>query len=96
MDLCYVAAGWLDGYWELNLKEWDVCAGELIAQEAGAAVKRYRNDHGICILAACPGIAPQLLNLIEWVYINEKTLNVNPKNLKLYSTFALTFYYNDR
>ncbi len=65
MDLCYVAAGWLDGYWELNLKEWDVCAGELIAQEAGAAVKRYRNDHGICILAACPGIAPQLLNLIE-------------------------------
>lgn len=65
MDLCYVAAGWLDGYWELNLKEWDACAGELIAQEAGAFVKRYRNDHGICILAACPGIAESLLNLIE-------------------------------
>ena len=65
MDLCYVAAGWLDGYWELNLKEWDACAGELIAQEAGAFVKRYRNDHGICILAACPGIAPQLLNMVE-------------------------------
>ena len=65
MDLCYVAAGWLDGYWELNLKEWDACAGELIAQEAGATVKRYRNDHGICILAACPGIAPQLLELVE-------------------------------
>ena len=65
MDLCYVAAGWLDGYWELNLKEWDACAGELIAQEAGAVVKRYRNDHGICILAACPGIADELLNLVE-------------------------------
>ncbi len=65
MDLCYVAAGWLDGYWELNLKEWDACAGELIALEAGATVKRYRNDHGICILAACPAIAPQLLNLVE-------------------------------
>ena len=65
MDLCYVAAGWLDGYWELNLKEWDACAGELIAIEAGATVKRYRNDHGICILAACPGIAPQLLELVE-------------------------------
>ena len=64
MDLCYVAAGWLDGYWELNLKEWDACAGELIALEAGATVNRYRNDHGICILAACPGIAPQLLNLV--------------------------------
>lgn len=64
MDLCYVAAGWLDGYWELNLKEWDACAGELIAQEAGAIVKRYRNDHGICILAACPGIATQLSELV--------------------------------
>ena len=65
MDLCYVAAGWLDGYWELNLKEWDACAGELIALEAGATIKRYRADHGICILAACPGIAPQLLEIVE-------------------------------
>ena len=65
MDLCYVAAGWLDGYWELNLKEWDACAGELIALEAGAIVKRYRNDHGICILAACPGIAGDLLAMVE-------------------------------
>jgi len=65
MDLCYVAAGWLDGYWELNLKEWDACAGELIALEAGATVKRYRENHGICILAATPGIAPQLLKLVE-------------------------------
>ena len=64
MDLCYVAAGWLDGYWDLNLKEWDACAGELIAQEAGATVTRYRNDHGICILAACPGIAQQLLEMV--------------------------------
>lgn len=65
MDLSYVAAGWLDGYWELNLKEWDACAGELIALEAGATVKRYRDDHGICILAACPGIAQQLLEMVE-------------------------------
>ena len=65
MDLCYVAAGWLDGYWELNLKEWDACAGELIAKEAGAMVTRYRNDHGICILAACQGIAHELLDLVQ-------------------------------
>lgn len=65
MDLCYVAAGWLDGYWELNLKEWDACAGELIAQEAGAVVKRYRDDHGICIMAACPGIADELFGRVE-------------------------------
>ncbi len=36
LDLCYVAAGRMDGYWELSLKPWDVAAGGLIAQEAGA------------------------------------------------------------
>ncbi len=36
LDLCYVAAGRVDGYFELNLKPWDQAAGELIAREAGA------------------------------------------------------------
>lgn len=38
LDLCYVAAGRFDGYWELSLKAWDVAAGGLIAREAGALV----------------------------------------------------------
>ena len=38
IDLCYVAAGRLDGFWELSLKAWDVAAGGLIAEEAGALV----------------------------------------------------------
>jgi myo-inositol-1(or 4)-monophosphatase len=38
LDLCYVASGRFDGYWELRLKPWDVAAGALIAREAGAAV----------------------------------------------------------
>lgn len=38
LDLCYLAAGRFDGYWELSLKPWDVAAGGLIAAEAGAAV----------------------------------------------------------
>jgi myo-inositol-1(or 4)-monophosphatase len=38
LDLCYVAAGRLEGYWELSLKPWDVAAGGLIAMEAGATV----------------------------------------------------------
>lgn len=38
LDLCYVAAGRLDGYWELTLHTWDVAAGGLIASEAGANV----------------------------------------------------------
>jgi myo-inositol-1(or 4)-monophosphatase len=38
LDLCYVAAGRLDGYWELSLEAWDLAAGALIAEEAGALV----------------------------------------------------------
>ena len=37
LDLCYVACGRFDGFWELRLKAWDVAAGALIAREAGAA-----------------------------------------------------------
>lgn len=38
LDLCYVACGRLDGFWELRLNAWDVAAGGLIAREAGAVV----------------------------------------------------------
>ncbi len=42
LDLCYVAAGRLDGFWEIRLNAWDVAAGGLIAQEAGALVTDVR------------------------------------------------------
>ncbi len=38
MDLCYVACGRLDGYWELGLRPWDIAAGALIVEEAGGCV----------------------------------------------------------
>lgn len=38
LDLCMVARGWLDGYWETRLSPWDLSAGALIAQEAGGIV----------------------------------------------------------
>jgi len=44
LDLCYVAAGRLDGYWEKDLKTWDVMAGLLIAREAGGTVTDYQGD----------------------------------------------------
>jgi myo-inositol-1(or 4)-monophosphatase len=41
LDLCYVGAGRLDGYWEKDLKPYDVMAGMLIAREAGGRVTDY-------------------------------------------------------
>jgi myo-inositol-1(or 4)-monophosphatase len=38
IDLCLVACGWLDGYWERHLKPWDTGAGALIVAEAGGTV----------------------------------------------------------
>ncbi len=38
LDLCYVACGRFDGYWELSLAAWDVAAGILIVEEAGGTV----------------------------------------------------------
>ena len=41
LDLAYVAAGRLDGYWERGLKAWDIAAGLLIAKEAGALIEGF-------------------------------------------------------
>jgi myo-inositol-1(or 4)-monophosphatase len=42
LDLCYVAAGRLDGYWERPLRPWDIAAGALMVQEAGGRVTGFR------------------------------------------------------
>jgi myo-inositol-1(or 4)-monophosphatase len=41
LDLCYVASGRIDGFWELKLKPWDVAAGALIIAEAGGALSDF-------------------------------------------------------
>lgn len=41
LDLCYVASGRLDGYWERKLQPWDVAAGALVVAEAGGRVSDY-------------------------------------------------------
>ena len=58
LDLCYVAAGRFDGYWELSLSPWDLAAGGLIAAEAGATVTNLQGGAEIllppCSLLAAP------------------------------------------
>lgn len=44
LDLAYVAAGRLDGYWECKLKPWDVAAGQLLVAEAGGMVTNYAGE----------------------------------------------------
>jgi myo-inositol-1(or 4)-monophosphatase len=41
LDLCYVASGRLDGFWEFNLNPWDTAAGVLLVEEAGGRVTDF-------------------------------------------------------
>jgi myo-inositol-1(or 4)-monophosphatase len=67
LDLCGVAAGRLDGYFEQGLSPWDLSAGTLIAREAGAVVGglRGRPEGPDLVVAAGPGIFGQLTALLE-------------------------------
>src|SRR6185295_19672433 len=44
IDLCYVAAGRLDGFWESDLKAWDIAGGALIVAEAGGRITTMAGD----------------------------------------------------
>jgi myo-inositol-1(or 4)-monophosphatase len=68
LDLAYVAAGWYDCFWEMNLNSWDVAAGSLLVQEAGGLVtdiygeENYMNNGHI--VAGNPRMFAELLKLL--------------------------------
>jgi myo-inositol-1(or 4)-monophosphatase len=41
LDLCYVAAGRFDGFWEVKLNPWDMAAGSVLVQEAGGKLTDF-------------------------------------------------------
>lgn len=68
LDLCHVACGRVDGFFEFNLKPWDIAAGALIAKEAGAIVTDMRGENDWLasgdIVAANPKVLAQMLQII--------------------------------
>ncbi len=69
LDLCYVACGRFDGFWEQELKPWDTAAGMVIAAEAGAVVTDFTNRpfqvDSREILATNGKIHHEMLSLLE-------------------------------
>jgi len=69
LDLAYVAAGRLDGYWEYYLAPWDWAAGTLIVTEAGGAIATVEGEPwhlGVeSIAAANPHLLPLLLETLQ-------------------------------
>lgn len=68
LDLCNVACGRIDGFWELGLKPWDIAAGSLIVQEAGGLVTDLEGEQSWFdtgnIVAANPKILAQLVRTL--------------------------------
>ena len=67
VDCCFVACGRLDGYFEENVKSWDIMAGGLIAREAGAVSSDFSGGAARPseFLVAAPGIHAALLQLVN-------------------------------
>ncbi len=70
LDLCYVAAGRVDGYWETSLQSYDMAAGALIVREAGGTVTSLAGNADIMqppysVLAANPVLHAQMLAEFE-------------------------------
>jgi len=68
LNLCYLAMGRFDGFWEGNLSPWDVAAGSLIVREAGGVVTDYSGGtfrlDGRQICASGPALHPLLLEVL--------------------------------
>lgn len=69
LDLCYVAAGRLDGFWEEGLHPWDISAGALLVEEAGGRVTRFDgsrfDSHGGQVIASNGRIHGDMIDTIQ-------------------------------
>ncbi len=69
LDLAYVAAGWFDGFFEINLSKWDIAAGGLLVTEAGGIVSDFSEKDGWLesgnIVATNPKIYDPLIKIIQ-------------------------------
>ena len=68
LDLCYVAAGWYDGFFETGLQPWDMAAGTLIITEAGGLVGNFTGEADFLyqreLVAGNPKVYGQMIGLL--------------------------------
>ncbi len=68
LDLCYVAAGWYDGFFETGLSPWDIAAGSLMITEAGGLIGNFTGESDYLyqreVVAGCPKVFGQLVQLL--------------------------------
>jgi len=69
LDLCYLACGRVDGFWEFGLRKWDIAAGALIIKEAGGIITSFSGGDDYLetgdIVAGNPKIYDEILRLLS-------------------------------
>jgi len=70
LDIAYVAAGWMDGYWEISSHPWDVATGTLLVEEAGGFVTNLQGDAEyfqppFSLIAANPFLHQEMKQVIQ-------------------------------
>jgi len=69
LDLCYLACGRMDGFWEFGLQPWDIAAGSLILREAGGMISSMTDDGDYMetgnIIAGAPKVHTELEKLLK-------------------------------
>ena len=68
LDLCYVAAGWYDGFFETGLNPWDIAAGSLMITEAGGLIGNFTGEADYLyqreVVAGNPKVYAQLVQIL--------------------------------
>ncbi|MCF7811646.1 inositol monophosphatase [bacterium] len=82
IDLCYLAVGIFDGFWELDLAPWDIAAGSLIISEAGGNFSNFQGGEDILssgdIVAGNPELFPELLAMVSGSFPEPRDVNKAP------------------
>ncbi len=81
LDMAYVAAGWMDGYWEIGINPWDIAAGTLLVEEAGGLVTDLEGNKDYfktpyALIAANSVLHTKIKEILQSADAGEKTSTV--------------------
>jgi myo-inositol-1(or 4)-monophosphatase len=73
LDMCYIACGRFDGFWEVSLNPWDVAAGYLMVNEAGGKVSSFKGEkysiYNKQLLATNGRIHDEMIEILQRAYV---------------------------
>jgi myo-inositol-1(or 4)-monophosphatase len=82
LDLCYVACGRFEGFWELSLHPWDVAAGGLIVKEAGGRVTRFDGSNATIYDRECLATNERIHATVSRILMRQRPSSDSPDRIR--------------